>query len=243
MPLSCKHWLFKGAVCQVNLLHWGFLVLHTLSSDPLTNTPFEDLKDLPKTAFQGRVTALWTLSVETLAVQLECRNKHLAPVPIGFIFWNKKLSLSNKISCFLNKKIIQNHHHGSLTLHSILFLTSSSIISYRRTVLQGVKYETWWFKRWNLSPYHPCQEPCRAIQPLSTLRHLMQMELYPTQRAHNWAKPGLDQAAYLGNHQSLRFGLICRGCWRSRESNGLSRTSWASCDSFILLLQSWVCCH
>lgn len=36
--------------------------------------------------------------------------------------------------------------------------------------------------------------------------------------------------AYLGNHHSLSFGLTSRGCWRSREANGLSRTSWASCD-------------
>lgn len=112
MSLGCKHWLFRVQWARWTCFTWAFWLYTHPGQIPWQTLLYENLKDLPNTAFQGSVTALPILSVETLAVQLECEKQRTMQFlfPLVSHFEINQLSLSNKISFFLNKKIIQSHH-------------------------------------------------------------------------------------------------------------------------------------
>lgn len=80
------------------------------------------------------------------------------------------------------------------------------------------------FKGWNLSPYHPCQQ----IQPLSTLRHLTKMELYPIQRAHNRAKPGPDQRCNPECAVINPGDNVAQGTWSPPDPEGVAGPGWTA---------------
>lgn len=96
MSLCCKHWLFRVQWARWTCFTWAFW-LYTHPAQILWQTLLhENLQDLPNTAFQGSVTALWILSVETLAVQLECEKQRTAWLLFPH-FETKHLSLSNNV--------------------------------------------------------------------------------------------------------------------------------------------------
>lgn len=67
------------------------------------------------------------------------------------------------------------------------------------------------------------------------------MELYPTQRAHNWAKPGLDQVPIWETTIHWVLGLLAEAAEEAEKP-----MAWAEPPEqavTILLLQPRVCCY